>query len=702
MKSGNIINYRRLVFSFRTITILRILTICSVSVSAFISTSNLPLSIYNNDVHGCSRRQQMFAFEDDRNYDGSFDENDTDDDDVPPEVDVSSFSPPKVHSFGLKSRSSPNQRKALGKGAKDRASVFVCTNCSAEFVKWIGRCPTCGKWNTVQEFSVRRSAVEGSRSRPIFANSAGNGSRGAWLGSSAGVDSNQLLPISELVKSHKDRIDNRVFHERLKIPDNEEFNNVLGGGIMPGSLTLIGGEPGIGKSTLLLQVAGSVASMSCGRHGIGMGLDEDERDNSDQFGPVIYVSAEENEWQIASRAARLGIDFSSLLLLCMSDADSIAEIISNPTDDKAVPSLVIIDSIQTMLCESGGTSLAGGVTQVKETVGLFMRVAKSTSIPIFLVGHVTKSGDVAGPRTVEHMVDCVLYLEGDRTGSYGNLRVLRATKNRFGSSDEVGVYEMSQQGNSNFSEGSLVPVSDPSSLFLATRSDTLDQEGCAVCLALEGSRPITAEIQGLVTSCYGDQRGSRTVNGVSGSRLRLIIAVLQKRCGISFTRKDIFLNVVGGLKLDNYSSDSSSSDLSIAIAIVSSLLAIAVRSDTAFAAEVGLVGELRQVHSIEKRMLEAQRMGFSRIVTFKGKLKSSVRGIEIVQCNDLRSALNAGLVTNIPIRKKTKRAMKSNQIEKETPGKMKHRRGRNRIFEEFDESMEVIDDDEEDDDFPYI
>lgn len=362
-----------------------------------------------------------------------------------------------------------------------------------------------------------------------------------------------------------------------------------------------------------------------------------------------------------------------------------------------MPSLVIIDSIQTMLCESGGSSSAGGVTQVKETVGLFLRLAKSTSVPIFLVGHVTKTGGVAGPRTVEHMVDSVLYLEGDRTGNHANLRILRATKNRFGSSEEVGCYEMRSSTNglgNDYMGGCLIPISDPSSFFLATRRASKDQQGCAVSLILEGSRPMTAEIQALVSHSASEKgSGRRNVEGISVSRLQLIVAVLQKRCSIFFTRKDIFVNVVGGIKINNFNSiDNSASDLAIAAAIVSSLFDVPIRADTAFVGEIGLVGELRSVRSIDKRIAEAQRMGFSRIITPTGHDQAAFPGIDRVKCNDLLSALNAGLVHDIPRRRKKQSSNK----------KINRERQKNSdsidVDNYLDEWMDVIDDDDDYDD----
>jgi DNA repair protein RadA/Sms len=417
----------------------------------------------------------------------------------------------------------------------------------------------------------------------------------------------------------------RTFSQyRLVIPNDDEVNNVLGGGLMPGSLTLLGGDPGVGKSTLLMQLAGEVASLATPPRGIGMGKDENAEANG--HGPVWYVSGEENAIQIASRAHRLGIEESELLLLCETDADRIAELVvtyahdamatmdnnnfsNNENNDgepplgrRKQPSMLIIDSIQTMVCDNGASSSAGSIRQVRECVHLFLRLAKSTHVPIVLVGHVTKSGDVAGPRTVEHMVDAVLYLEGSGSGSGGsanhwNLRMLRAVKNRFGSASEVGMYEMSSRVG-----GRLVPVSDPSSFFLSHRGGEGDVEGCAISLVLEGIRPMTVEVQALVSSASGPSFvGRRNVNGISNARLVLILAVLQKRCRVGFWGKmDVYVNVVGGVRLMGNSGrgrggdEGSESDLAIAVAVVSSFLGIEVRADTAFVGEIGLLGKSRK------------------------------------------------------------------------------------------------------------
>jgi DNA repair protein RadA/Sms len=441
----------------------------------------------------------------------------------------------------------------------------------------------------------------------------------------------------------------------------------------------------------MLQTAGAIASLATPSVGIGMGPASPGA-SPQQIGPVWYISGEENAQQIASRAMRLGIDESELWLLTETHVDTLCEQVvasyhtpmssaasvqqrgvndfgdGEDVDDiipgqaPKPPSLLVIDSIQTMICEAGGASAAGGVTQVRECVALFLRLAKSTGIPIVLVGHVTKNGDVAGPRTVEHMVDCVLYLEGGDYRTIGgvNLRMLRAAKNRFGSADEVGVYEMTT--------GRLMPVSDPSSLFLANRMDEEDSEGCAISLILEGLRAMTVEVQALVTLNM-EGHGRRTVNGFPYPRVQLLLGVLQKRCGMFFGKQDVYVNVVGNMNLDS-KNEGSGSDLAVSMALVSSLLRIPVRSDTAFIGEIGLLGELRPVPAAEKRLQEARRMGFSRVVSAKGFQRnkkgykqssrggqpsfSRVDGMDWIQCDTLVEALNEGLVTRLPKRGRRK------------------------------------------------
>ncbi|KAL9180494.1 hypothetical protein ACHAXT_010947 [Thalassiosira profunda] len=669
-------------------------------------------------------------------------------------------------------------KKGGGGGGSKDTTVFVCTSCGNEFLQWRGKCTACGEWNTIQEY---RAASNGSRKstgglgrglngggRPPTFGDAFRKSGASWLdgidgggGVGGGGGPVRVTDVYEDILSDSDGGEGSSWDDayargakewRTSVPDDSEMNSVLGGGLMPGSICLVGGDPGVGKSTLLLQMAGSVASMaerSLQFQGVGMGPPQPSpttpsegetepagennkapKPQQQNGGPVLYVSGEENANQIASRALRLGIQDPELLLWCETDADYIADMVANAAhndlafDDQMsddlqstkspplskLPSLVIIDSIQTMLCDAAGASAAGGITQVRECVGLFLRLAKSTGVPVMLVGHVTKSGDVAGPRTVEHMVDSVLYLEGggllgsggsDGTGGVSSLRILRAAKNRFGSSEEVGVYEMGRGGR-------LVPVSDPSSFFLSTRQDNADAEGCAISVVLEGIRSMTVEVQALVawSAGSGGYSGRRIVYGVSNSRLLLILAVLQKRYGISFHRRDVYVNVVGGMRLGSGTGSGGGSDLAVAVALVSSLLGIPVRTDTAFVGEVGLLGELRPVHSLEKRIGEARRMGFSRIVapsSASGKKKKkvdagpkevSVGGITQIMCDNVLDAVNCGLVDSLP----TRRTRSGPKLIK--PKRESREGGSRRGARQFGmDEMDVILDDEEDDIF---
>jgi DNA repair protein RadA/Sms len=640
----------------------------------------------------------------DRNDDGDDDE----EDDEPPEVDVANFRA-STASFGWnKGRSSPNTRKALGTSSSLAARVHICSNCGSEFVKSFGRCPTCKAWNTIQEHAVirRRTNSNIGGGRPIFGSTSTGTTMyprrpGGWLDGDGlsfgnmmgtGFDNTHNAPvrITDLTEdgdhSNPTNIRSRT-HRRIVVPKDDELNLVLGGGIMKGSLILLGGDPGVGKSTLFLQAAAAVASLATPKVGIGMGpIPKDDHLNYNNrkqeeviiAGPVWYVSGEENPAQIASRASRLGIAEPELFLLRETHIDNLCEQIvaqsfphSNQDDNDDEEensramlqqqirpvSLLVIDSIQTMVCDAAGSSAAGGITQVRECVAMLLRLAKSMDLPILLIGHVTKSGDVAGPRTVEHMVDTVLYLDGFNDGGMCNLRMLRASKNRFGSADEVGIYEMTS--------GRLLPVSDPSSLFLAHRSEQEDAEGCAIAIAVEGMRAMTVEVQALVTTAAGDGQsnygGRRTVNGIAYSRLLLLMGVLQKRCGVFWSRRDVYVNVVGRMRLDR--GEGNAADLAVAVALASSVHSIPVRSDTAFVGEVGLLGELRTVPSVEKRINEARRMGFSRVVTppdnrqNKSSKKtgqdisvSRINGMEWIQCKTLRSAINEGLVQPIPKR----------------------------------------------------
>ena len=423
-------------------------------------------------------------------------------------------------------------------------SVFVCQQCGSQSPRWLGRCPDCGQWNSLVE------AVEPAKTptRPVLG-------MGTAPQSLAHVETNG-------------------FH-RLTVPF-EEFNRVLGGGIVPGSVVLLGGDPGIGKSTLLLQVAAAVA---------------------DSTRSVLYVSGEESVQQIKLRATRLGIVGEDLLLVSETNLDQIIEHIHNVN-----PALVIIDSIQTVFLPAL-TSTAGSVSQVRECAGALLQVAKTKPVPVFLVGHVTKEGTVAGPRVLEHIVDAVLYLEGDRFQSY---RLLRGVKNRFGSTNEVGIFEMQNLG--------MVEVLNPSEVFLAERA--MAAPGSAVVVTLEGTRPLLVEVQALV-SPSSLTMPRRTVNGFEWERLLILAAVLTKRAGIGLSNQDIYVNVVGGLKIDE-----PAADLGVALAIASSFKDKPIAHDLVALGEVGLAGELRRVAQVERRLAEALKLGFRRFILPKATVAS--------------------------------------------------------------------------------
>jgi DNA repair protein RadA/Sms len=377
-----------------------------------------------------------------------------------------------------------------------------------------------------------------------------------------------------------------------------EFSRVLGGGIVPGSVVLIAGDPGIGKSTLLLQVAGVV---------------------SGNVGKVLYVSGEESAPQIKNRSQRLGVSAEQVYLLTETDVDLIVDHIH-----ELQPQLVVVDSIQT-ISAAELSSAAGNISQVRESAARLTEVAKGEGVPVFLVGHVTKEGSIAGPRVLEHMVDAVLYLEGERFHAY---RLLRSVKNRFGSTDEIGVFEMSGQG--------MLEVSNPSEAFLSERSDGT---GSAIAVTLEGTRPLLVEIQALTsTTSFGLPR--RTANGIDFNRLLLLAAVLSKRVGLRLHDQDIFVNVVGGLRINE-----PAADLSVALAIASSYRDVPVAQDLAVMGEIGLSGELRSISQPLKRLNEAARLGFTRCLLPRSVRLSKDRppGVEVVRAGSLREALDVAL-----------------------------------------------------------
>ncbi|MCL5958915.1 MAG: DNA repair protein RadA, partial [Chloroflexi bacterium] len=439
--------------------------------------------------------------------------------------------------------------------------------CGNESAKWVGRCPGCGEWNSLVETRVAN-------------------------GSKAGAPSAQRQspqPLSDIAQK---------WLSRIEVPIGE-LNRVLGGGIVPGSLVLIGGDPGIGKSTLLLQLSGMVAETA---------------------GRVLYVSGEESAYQIKMRADRLGINSERLLILSETSLNAVLD-----TIEELSPSLVIVDSIQTVYLDELA-SAAGSVGQLRECTMKLMLLAKSTHIPIFLVGHVTKEGAIAGPRVLEHIVDTVLYLEGERLHSY---RVLRGVKNRFGSTNEIGVFEMQGEG--------MVEIGNPSALFLSERSES--HLGSAITVALEGTRPLLIEIQALTTTTsFGLPR--RTANGIDYSRLLLLTAVLTKRVGLALSNQDVYVNVVGGIKIAE-----PAVDLGVAVAIASSFKDMPTAADTIVMGEIGLSGEMRRVAQVEKRMAEAANLGFKRCVLPRSALSHRLQkqaAIEALGADSVSEAL--GLV----------------------------------------------------------
>ena len=455
----------------------------------------------------------------------------------------------------------------MAPGKSRNRVVFVCQQCSAQSLRWAGRCSECGAWNSLVE-TVEEPVATGARS---------------WN-----------LPTSAPVSLKTLR--SRTF-DRIVVPGTE-FNRAVGGGIVPGSLVLLGGDPGIGKSTLLLQVSAEVAGMA---------------------GPVLYVSGEESAEQIKLRADRLGIDTDNLLVLAET---RLAEIQSRI--ESLAPAMVVVDSIQTMYLDDIG-SAAGSVTQVRECAMTLLRAAKATQRPIFIVGHVTKEGTIAGPRMLEHIVDTVLYLEGERFQSF---RLLRAVKNRFGSTNEVGVFEMRGEG--------LAEVTNPSELFLEELPSSAD--GSTVAITLEGTRPLLVEVQALTSpTSFGLPR--RTATGVDMGRLLLLTAVLTKRVGIGLSNQDIYVNVVGGFRITE-----PAADLATAVAIVSSYRERPVDSKVALVGEVGLSGELRRVRDLERRLVEAGRLGFRRCVVPRSASRDGRArdlGLEIVTADSLDEALHA-------------------------------------------------------------
>lgn len=443
---------------------------------------------------------------------------------------------------------------------------YVCQNCGYNSPRWIGKCPECGNWNTFVEEIIETDKRKLTKSSALKSNSA------------------ELKLISDIKETNETRVRTGI----------EELDRVLGGGIVNGSVILIGGDPGIGKSTLMLQISDKLKTKK-----------------------VLYVSGEESAMQIKMRCERLNYQLDKFYVLSETDLEMISAVIENER-----PDLVVIDSIQTVYRPEIESS-PGTISQLRESTSLLIKIAKSSNIPIFIVGHITKDGSIAGPKVLEHMVDVVLQFEGERTHFY---RILRGIKNRFGSTNEIGIFEMTDMG--------LREVLNPSEVFLSQRN--YGASGCAISSAIEGTRPILIEVQALVTSTsYGIPQ--RTAMGFDYKRLNILIAVLEKKIGLFLNKYDIFLNIAGGVKIDE-----PAIDLAAAMCIYSSFKDIPIDSETVLLGEVGLAGEIRTISNIEKRINEASKLGFKRIIVPKNNLKNintSKYKIEVIGIDKIKDAL---------------------------------------------------------------
>ncbi len=449
-------------------------------------------------------------------------------------------------------------------------TTFFCQNCGAQSAKWIGKCPSCGEWNTYVEEVIRHEEKDKK-----------------WSSFSAGERQRKPQPINEISISGEQRTD----------LGNAELNRVLGGGLVSGSVVLIGGEPGIGKSTLMLQVA-----LNC--KGIR----------------VLYISGEESEQQLRMRADRIGIQNEDCFILTETLTRNIFQHL-----EELRPGMVIIDSIQTLTTENIESS-AGSISQIKECAAELQRFSKVTNTPVFLIGHITKDGNIAGPKILEHMVDTVLNFEGDRNYGY---RILRAAKNRFGSTSELGIFEMSDTG--------LREISNPSEILISQRDENVS--GIAISATIEGLRPMLIEVQALVSSAaYGTPQ--RSCTGFDTKRLNMLLAVLEKRSGFRLGTKDVFLNIAGGIRVDD-----PAIDLAVVASVLSSNEDIPIDMKTCFAAEVGLSGEIRSVNRLDQRISEAEKLGFDRIFISGYNKKNfdknrfSIRIVPVAKMSDLYSLL---------------------------------------------------------------
>jgi len=446
-------------------------------------------------------------------------------------------------------------------------TAFFCTSCGAQQSKWMGKCPACGEWNTLTEEVIQREEKRAGISRQ-------------------GMQRPGPQKISEVSFEHEQRIDTK----------DAELNRVLGGGLVQGSLVLIGGEPGIGKSTLMLQVALKLQDIK-----------------------VLYISGEESDQQLRMRAGRLGIRNENCYVLTETNTQAIFQHL-----EQVRPGIVIIDSIQTLQTDIIESS-AGSISQIKECAGEMQKYSKITHVPVFLIGHITKDGNLAGPKILEHMVDTVLQFEGDRNYGY---RILRSLKNRFGSTSELGIYEMHDAG--------MREVSNPSEILLSQHDEKVS--GIAIAAMVEGLRPMLIETQALVsTAVYGTPQRSTT--GFNVRRLNMLLAVLEKRSGFRLGHKDVFLNIAGGIEVDD-----PAIDLAIVAAILSSNQDEPIDTKTCFAAEVGLSGEIRPINRIEQRISEAEKLGFDRIFISKYNSKAldiSKHSIEIVPVSKVQEVYKA-------------------------------------------------------------
>ena len=448
-------------------------------------------------------------------------------------------------------------------------SSYICSNCGYESPKWLGKCPDCGEWNTmsetIKEEAPKNRLATATKAQDVFVSS-----------------------INNIEMSEEDRYDTGI----------SELNRVLGSGIVRGSVVLISGDPGIGKSTILLQMSANLSSQN----------------------KVLYITGEESPKQIKIRASRLKVDSDNLMVASTTDIEKAVATIEN-----VKPAIVVVDSIQTMYLSQLQSS-AGSITQVRECTQRLIYTAKSNEIPIFIVGHVNKDGAIAGPKIMEHMVDTVLYFEGERSMAY---RILRAVKNRYGSTNEIGVFQMTELG--------LEEVENPSAMLLSGRPENVS--GSCVACVMEGSRPILAEVQALASkTSFGVPR--RTSTGFDFNRLALILAVLEKRCGYFFGNTDVYVNVVGGLKLDE-----PAADLAVALSLVSNVTGAVIDNHTIAFGEVGLGGEIRTTAHIQLRINEANRLGFEKCIipqSAVSKIKTdNLSGLKIVGVRTLSEAIRA-------------------------------------------------------------